>query len=80
MEPAEGALRAYPASTTVAFAVASALMEADALAAAGDLDEAEALARALSVHRGSAGWQSCDGVVSLVENAGFMSATLTGAL
>lgn len=41
---------------------------------------AEAVRRALEVHRGSAGWRSCDEVVSLVENAGFMGATLTGAL
>lgn len=39
-----------------------------------------AIASALSVHRGTASWQSCDRIVALVENAEFMGATLTGAL
>lgn len=42
--------------------------------------DAGAVCRALEAHRGSAGWRSCDEVISLVENAGFMGATLTGAL
>lgn len=42
--------------------------------------DASAVRRALEEHRGSAGWRSCDEVVSLVENAGFMGAALTGAL
>lgn len=42
--------------------------------------DAAAVRRALEAHRGSSGWHSCDEVVSLVENAGFMGATLTGAL
>lgn len=52
---------------------------AGALRALSRID-AEAVHAALDSNRGSAGWRSCDGVVSLVENAGFMSATLTGAL
>ncbi len=42
--------------------------------------DAGAVRRALEAHRESAGWRSCDEVISLVENAEFMSATLTGAL
>lgn len=42
--------------------------------------DAGAVRRAIEAHRGSSGWRSCDEVVSLVENAGFMGATLTGAL
>ena len=42
--------------------------------------DAGAVRRAIEAHRGSSGWRSCEEVVSLVENAGFMGATLTGAL
>ena len=42
--------------------------------------DAGAVRRALEAHRGSAGWRSCAEGISLVENAGFMGATLTGAL
>lgn len=42
--------------------------------------DAASISRALTTHRGSPGWHSCDTVVELVENAGFMNATLTGTL